>query len=300
MKFITNVLDSIYNPGFYGELKHKPTSFTVYYVFKLSALLAFFITVFVFFQLYSTFGISLSKDSVVYTEVKQYLNQYFEDDLVLRFKDGTLSSNKQEPIVFPYLPEWDSDLEIEPVDKIENLLVLDTGNDFNLELFRKFNTLAFFAKDGGAFYDQGKDRLQMLDYGEIDPLVLKEFGGEIVMDKSKVNEYLEIALVFLDQMVPYFYMIGFLLTWLFMFVFTALGMFVFAIFTGLVGFILAKIFRKGGDYEEWYRKAIHADTAALILSWISMPIFYLFVVTFTYTAVVLVILLVNTFVADKN
>lgn len=289
INFISNIKNSIWGPPFYQNLNNQKTSFTIYYASKLSILLTFIFLAFSTFGWFRVFDISDFSSQNISNLGRNYLQKNFPDTLVLNVRDGKLTSNSKEPIFFP-IPNLQNLSEEDTKDVLENFAVIDTNKDFNLSILKDYSTYALLAHDNAGVYDESKQKLQMLSYSDFQ----KNFptsSGEI--NKKQALLIYETLASYIKRILPYIFVFGILFGILGMFMWICLGILIFALFTGLLAFLLTRFTKYRKSLGEWYLIAIHADTLPVILLYTLGLLINIFYITFSYTLLVLILVYLN-------
>lgn len=286
--FFNQIRSSVYDKVFYRELENQSFSFTFKYLLKLAATISLFSTIIMFSFLYA-FQIkmlSVTNSPDTGSLLTNYVENYFADDLLITFKDGKLSTNKETPTVFPIpsdLLEYDNE-DLLP----KNFVVISANEEFSPVLLDKYDTLGVMASSSLGFYDESEERMEVIDYTDVD-----EEYNDIVVDKDLAMSKAEIAAEYINASIPYIYTLGVLFVFLACLLMIFFGELLLALVTGLIAFLIAKFKKIGGTYKSWYLKSIHADTLWLVLAWTLGWIIPFSVIPLLNSIVVIVVLFVN-------
>ena len=152
------VRDSIYNPSFYHSLLTKPLRSSFGYFFSLVAVLAAISAVVISFS-------AVPAAHSFFASLGPKVLNYYPDGLEVTFKDGTASTNVDEPFFLQAPNELASSEEFKrQYPDISYLLIINTKDKFDLELFQNYGTLALLNRDTLAYLDDhGQVRIQPLD-----------------------------------------------------------------------------------------------------------------------------------------
>ncbi len=194
---------------------------------------------------------------------------YYPAELTLTVKGGVISSNVTEP----YFIKAEGDKEGR-----ENLVVIDTKNDFNRELFTKYDVGVWVGKDF-AVSAKRKSSVEITDLKQMPDFVLNQ--EKLTSWADKIGSYhflLSIGLFFLI----FFAFMGFFtlkLIWLFI--------------MALIIFLYCKARKISMSYKKSYQIALHAVTVPVILSSIFIISGIQEPFTFFFTLILLAIALAN-------
>lgn len=232
---------SLSSPAFYREASALPLTDALRYYAKFGFFLSL-ITTIAFAVLLVPFGVSF-----IEKRAPELVKAYYPAELVLSVTKGEVSVNIPQPHVIATkditrraLPEW----------KFENVVVIDTQNDFNKKRFDEYNTFALLTKNEIVTSNSGGN----ITIQEIPRTMTTTINQETLL--TWVNKVRE-SLVYI---VPR----GLLAT----FVTLVLGyavylipLFVFA----LVPFLLARIKKIPLSYGGAYRMSLYAVVPGILL-----------------------------------
>ncbi len=158
MKFLDNVKNSLYNPDFYGELKHQTVGSSVKYFYFLAFILSFIVA----------FVVGNMLSPLYSTESLKRVASYYPAELTLSIKSGVISTNVSEPYIIK-----SKTLGIETERGHLNAVVIDTRNSFTRELFEQYDTNVWVGKD---FVVTAKDssRFELTDMSQVHDLTLNQ------------------------------------------------------------------------------------------------------------------------------
>lgn len=275
MKFIENIKFSIYNPEHYKEILNKPFSFSLRYFLSLAVLIAVISTIVFSFSI-------LPKFNKFVAEVSPKILNYYPENLEVTVKSGKVSTNVPEP----YFIKLPSDFKnsdqgdgIEPpIEKMDNLLVIDTRSPLTAELFRSYKTAALLGYDSFAYDDNGAIKIQPLD---------QSING--VVTKEKVSAVLNKVMPFVKVLPLVLVPIVFVGVWLGI----VLGNLIYLIFGAFMIWIFARIIKKDFSYGKSYQIGLHAITIGVILE---ATIFWFYPnleFSFLFTIIMLAVIWVN-------
>lgn len=236
MNFWGKIKNSIYGPSYYRNINSESFSDSLKYFFLFIVLVAFLLMIF-----YVALAIPKIKSFLDVAPSK--LLNYYPDDLEITIKDGIASTNLQDPYVFR-MPNSLSG------KNYENLLVLDTENQFSLENFYGQNTLCLLSQDKLACYDED---------GSLKITPLK--GIDFVFSE-------QILLSFISKIKPYFSLIYLLLIIsIFLGFFLSLSSrLVYMLIFALVILAVARIKKADLNYKKSYQAGLHLMTLPIIVT----------------------------------
>ncbi|MCK9345179.1 MAG: DUF1189 domain-containing protein [Candidatus Pacebacteria bacterium] len=136
---------SIYNPAFYQEAANAPLGEIVkYYVKAISVLTVFLVVVISIFLIPQ--GISFVKERAPYL-----VKAYYPQELSVHVEDGIASAN----VPMPYIVSLKSLSKATTTGAIENMLVINTSEDFDKNKFEEYKTFALLTKNDLVTRDNG-------------------------------------------------------------------------------------------------------------------------------------------------
>jgi hypothetical protein len=213
------------------------------------------------------------------------LNSYPEN-LELTFKDGQLTSNVEEPYLFPSEGMEKAldqkSITINGDDAPQYFVVIDTKTPFSLEQFKSYNSIVWLGEDTAYVLKTG-DQLQLYPYpGDLNQVVNRQTIDDTVkLVLSEIKTPLIIGGSILLVLADF---------GLFLYFFAYLA------FAALLYFFFSKVAGLKHEYTDCYRIAVYAVTPAWILSLLiqilslivpfSMP-------PFLFTAVLLLTVYIN-------
>ncbi len=149
---------SIYDPSFYHSLLHKPFRSSLGYFLSLVVVLAAISAI-----LFSFSAVPAAHS--FFSTVGPKVLSYYPEGLEVTFKDGVASTNAEEPFFVKVPDELASSEEFKQQGAgLDYLLVIATQEQFNLQTFKDYRTLALLSHDTLAYRDDhGEVRIQPLD-----------------------------------------------------------------------------------------------------------------------------------------
>lgn len=246
MTFFQEVKKSIFNPSFYRELMLRPMSRSFKYFFLFILFVALFQT--------AAFSLKfLPQLKPFFTRVSTRVMEYYPNNLEIRIRNGEVSSNVEEPyaIRMPNSIPEEGDLR-----RFENLLIIDTENDFSLERFENYSTACWLTRESLACT---KD----------DGVNITSLRGvsDVTIDKESVSALVGRIEPLLKFIYPVFIIGTFIAS------FSALSLrLVYLLFGALLILIVAKIKRINLGYKKSYQLGLYLMTlpilATTVWSWI--------------------------------
>lgn len=239
MKFLKNIIKSIYSPEFYSKIPESKLKSAFLYFFGLALLL-------------STITILINYSQVIFNSENQFKNiakeliSSYPNKLVVTIKDSKISTNVEEPYFIKYNGNNSSILGK------KYFVVIDTKTTYSEEQFKTYDALLWVTKDSIL---------------EMDPTTGKVVSEKIenVPNISITKERVEI----LEKNIsPYYKYIGLVLA-IIAFVFNFLGYsfnLIFLFGFALIVMFLSIAFRKNWSYLESYKVGMYALTIGLILN----------------------------------
>lgn len=239
MGFFNSIRSSIYDPGFYAEIKNQSLGKSLKYFFGLISLLTLINVLILSYEL----GIKVPR------EIKDFINQTVNSipqDLEVTIDNGQVSTNKQEPLFIPF-SQFTSEIR---EDSLNNLLVIDTKTPFSATQFGQYKTLLWLTKDS-LFYQNEELDQRSLNLSKFDNIAINR--NLIEEWVSKINPWLKFAGPVLILVVFAGLYIGFTFNLLYF------------LFLAVLIFFLSSIFKWGLNYSSSYKVAIYSSTLSFLI-----------------------------------
>lgn len=284
MRFFTNLVDSVYNPGFYATMRERRGVSAVAHLLLVAIICAVLYTVLIFPSL------QIVRDSIV--SVPEKARALYPETMVFVVDKGVASvMGVEEPVIIPIFNEKngfdisgvDADVNVQglqPADVIEKNFIVDTITPFSIQTLQERNGFAWASKDGVYTID---------DKGEVKGFA---YGKEttFTLSKTVLNNAIDTIVPYYGMVLPI--MVGILLLAM------ILGLWIGYLFFALIMAILIKIYyslflKNPIPYSQAYKTAIFAMTAP-IFAYIVLSIYDLYV-QFAFTAATLLIVIANTY-----
>lgn len=269
MSFFKQVVASIADRPFYRELKTAKTGNAVKYFTKLLVVVAVFISLFPIFG-----GLGLyfwNKDKV--EDVQTQIVAAFPEELELRVKDGTVTSNVPEPYVIPLPKEWSGNERGRGDREIEILAVIDTTKPIDTADFEAYQTAVIIGRDeiGFASPDDRKVQIHRIDDWDVDVVATRDSFRAVVDRSFQALRGVGAVLLVLSP--------------LFIFSGLFIGSLIYLLFGALIIWLAARLHQVPLTYGESYRYGLHLMTLPVLLSCLLTGLFKIpFVFTFVLFA----------------
>ncbi len=249
--FVYVLKNSISSPKYYNDIVKSKINFSIKYFLALSFLVS----------VISVIGYSIIYLPKYISEIKisyQSIEEGFPEDFVIEFKDGSWSSNKEEPVII-------KKIDLGKDNKLpQNLFVFD--KEGTIEKIDEYNTM---------FLINSENILCKTDTEGVVAQPLKNIpNGKL--DKNLLNEKMQTVkkvIGFLPYLLPLALLIP-------TFLFEYVGGSIFIILISAVGVYIASIStRKKIDFKSAFQICIHASTIPMIVRAFSTvsPVVYGFI-----------------------
>lgn len=272
MKFIWDIRKSIYGPNYYKELTAKSFWHSFKYYLLLAIILAVITAVSFLFSIFPAVKVFINNAE------SEVLN-YYPDELQIFIKNGQASTNVAEPYFLKLPPEIKESVTKKnnaPQD-LENLLVIDTKNEFNIDQFKNYKTLVLLGKKNAVYYGDGKITIQSL-----------EKISDFKLDKPLVVSMLEKVRPYLRFIFPVVAIVIFFV----MFLGIDSNLF-YLLFAALIIWFIARRRKIAIGYKKSYQLGLHLMTPALLLDSLLLIISPNLHITFLFTGVTLITAVFN-------
>jgi hypothetical protein len=240
MQFLKNLKNSIYGPDYYIELLQKPISFSFRYFFSFISLIALIASVIFLFTV-------APKVKLILDKIGAQALERFPASLEITIKEGNASINQQEPYKIS-APAGIKDTEFF-YGKVENILVIDTKNDFTTEELGQYKTLCVLAKTIIAC--QREDQITIQPLSKI---------ANLVINKAIITSWVERVRPFLNLIYP-LALIG---AWL-VFFFSIILRLAYLLIFALVIWLIASLKKIKIGYAKSYQMGLHLMTLPIIV-----------------------------------
>lgn len=261
MTFLDNVKNSIYGPEFYKKLLTKAPSFSFKYFYALVSVLAVVLTAQFSFRAIPSLNTFLAG-------IGPQIVSNYPNELVITIKNGQASSNVDEPYFIKtpasILGENFKNVPVITVNGLqpssssssvpENLIVIDTKNQFSEADFDKYNTFAVLTKTSLAMRkDSGKIEIQSLNK-----------IPDWTISKASVSSFVGKIQPFIKFASPLFVLMFFVG---YMFYFSL--QLIYLLLAALLIWAVTKIKKLQIGYKKSYQAGLHIMTFPLLIGAIS-------------------------------
>ncbi len=288
--YFNQIRGSIYNKNFYKNLENQDFSYTIKYLAKLSFFTSF-LSIILLLILFFAFKLNIlaySGAQNINELGKNYIENNFPNDLVVNINNGILTTNTNEPVIFPIPVELFSE-GLNTKENFRNFLTISPNEPIDLNSFEKYKSFAILSSTTGAIYDTEKKSIELFQYKDKN---LQEIQN-LTINKNSAFETLNLLSDYLFKLFPYFLVLFSFSYFVIVGIFIFIGTLIFSLFTALISFLIGKFLNIEKDFQTWYKKSIHADTLYIILAWTIGFIFPVFLIPFSNTILVLLVLYFN-------
>lgn len=268
---------TVYSPETYAEVVAKPTGKMVAFFLKF-ALILLLISVVASISSFIKAGESIT--GKLPTTIDTALD-VIPSTLQVHIVDGKVSTNAKEPV---YIKASSSNSN----KQFQNLVVIDTKTPFTAEQFQNYHTVAWLTKDSVIYYSQydaSPGASPQASNIQVAPLTdVKNVTLSKAYLQSLVNKYKP----WLRFLLPLLGILGLIGLYLF-----HAGKLIYLFFPALVLLLGAKLMKVNIRYRQAYRVAIFASVPVFVLQTIFRDVVHTPWPTFTTTALILIVALVN-------
>lgn len=265
MSFFSDIKNSVYSPKFYGEVLAKPFSFSFKYYFLFILLLS----------LITTVVLSFSIAPKVVSFVDLALNRgvdFYPSELEINIVDGKVSTNVQEP----YFLRMPAELKTSELQGMENLIVIDTKNDFSLARYASYKTAILLTETSIVYPRDGAIAIQPLN--EVSGLTINKLIVVSFVNKIKPFVRFIYPIMGLFIWIAQFFALAFKLVYLFV--------------AALLIWLIAATKKIKLGYWKSYRLGLHLMTLGIIMQAV-FSIADIVVFPFFFTLLLVALALIN-------
>ena len=274
MKIFKNIKDSIYGPEYYKEVLAKPASYSFKYYFLFALIVSLVITV-----CFSFMAIPKIKAFADYGSTK--IVELFPAELRIDVKNGQVSTNVQEPYFIKFPGELkakeNSEISNKNLSNIENILVIDTKNDFNLDTFNSYKTFALLTKNSVVYYKDNGIEMQPL-----------ESSMNFSVDREKVASVIDKIKPYIKFVYPIVVLSIFVISMI-VFCFQLICLFFGALFVWLV----ARLKKVNMGYLKAYQLSLHLLTFGILVETLAFLFGYVIPIPFFGTILLAIFAAIN-------
>ncbi len=270
MNFLKKVKSSIYDPEFYSSLANKSLGSSIKYFFGLIlvvSLISVLVMSIVFVPKVKDFVVSFGNEVV----------SNYPQNLEVKIDGGVVSTNVAEPYFVKIPDSIKGDVQNSELAGYENLVVIDTKSDFNLDRFDSYKTMSLLTKDLFVYRDdRGKITIQQL-----------EGLTNIKINQSVVEYWVNKIKPFVNALPYVLPVLGFIALFIFH-IFKLL----YLLIPALIIYFISKLRKMDLTYKKSYQVALHAMTLPLLVH-VLLPFIGVSSVAFLFTAILVIVFLVN-------
>lgn len=276
MEFFKNLKNSIYSPNFYQELLAKPFSYSFKYFVLLALIISLLVSIIFLFMLIP--GLKIFFDNA-----GGKMLSYYPADLKINIKNGQVSTNVSEPY-FVKMPNEikpeNSNVKVNNKDMLnyENLLVIDTQNNFTVDQFTSYKTFALLTNDSVIAYDKNGN----ITISKIEKTV------NFVLDKQAIEDFINKVKPFIKFIYPIVAIFIFIAS-----MFVIMLQMAYLLFGALFVWLAAKIKGVKIGYKKSYQLALHLITILIVARVISMISGINNITPFLFTFLLFMLALIN-------
>lgn len=238
MSFFKTIKSSVYDPEFYSRIVSGENTHPFKYFFKLCLTISIIYTI--IFSVFAVSGIS-----TFLKEAGESILANYPKELEIKIENGVASTNVDEPYIIK-IPEG-----VEEKDKVgfENILVIDTKSEFNLETFEGYKTLGLLTKDSLVTKD-GRNQIKISPLREVPDYTINYASVERWLGKAK--PFMK-ALPFI---VPFMVFLGIFIAKSFLLVYLLLA--------ALIVYVIGRVKKLDLSYKKSYHLSLHLVTLQVI------------------------------------
>jgi len=267
MEFFKNLANSFYKPDFYSQVIKKPVSYSFKNFFLFALILGLILAAVCSF-------IYIPKIKIFLDNVGTQIVNIYPSELKIEIKNGVASANVQQPyfIKVPAFFNQGSD----KTKQLENLIVIDTNNEFSTEKFNEYKTAAVLNKSSITTLDN-QSGLKVLPLKDV-----KSFS----LDKQMINSLFDKIKPLFKFVYPVFSVGAFIA------IFLGISLhLVYLFFGALLIWIIAKINKVQIGYWKSYQVGMHMMMPAILITTVTG--FFHFTFPFFLTLLIILIAVFN-------
>ncbi len=265
MSFIRTIADSIYNPAFYRQIIERPFSYSLKYFLGLAMTLTI-----VHAAIFSISALPPIRNFL--SSAGENIIGFYPEELEVTIQQGNASTNVAEPYFIKIPASWNENGD----STIENLVVIDTKNDFSLDQFYQYRTAAWLTKDSLIF---------LKDSGiQIEPLTKIE---NLTINQGQIRTLITRATPYLKFVTPVIFLVA-----LFAILFSFVSKLLYVLLLALIILIIGKIKDVPLTYGKAYQIGLHAITLGLIVNLLPSN-FPLLHIPFLFSILTIVVVAMN-------
>ncbi len=288
MRFLTNIIDSVYNPGFYATMRERRGVSAVAHLLLVALICAALYLVLIFPAL------RIVSDSVTAFPEKAF--SLYPEQMVFTVNEGVATvMGAEEPVIIPvFVGEHGFDASSLQTDLTVNGMkapdvagknfIIDTQTPFSIEILREREGFAWATKDGVYSIDE-RGEIKGFAYGKDTKFTLSKTVLSAAIDA--IRPYYSYVLPVLSSIVFLFMLIGVWFGYLF-----------FGLFIGLLVKIYYSFFLQNSiPFSQSYKTALFAMTGPIFAYTVLSA--YGISYTFLFTAATMAVVVLNTYAHRK-
>jgi len=275
MKWIQNVVKSVYDPAYYRDIVSGKETGSFAYFFILMVALSILTAI----PSYISFSSWISRPDG-FSSFRDSITNLYPDGLVLMYGDGHVTSNAEEPYKIPMPGALRSSSSDANGKTTENLLVIDTTHTIVPEDFAKYDTAAILGNTSIWTNDPQKGiQVNTFENWNKDPFTLDK--GTVTGFIDKVSGFLRPILIAGVVLLPVFFFAAF-----------SIGYLSYLLFGALLVLIVGKIRNVELSYGQSYRVGLHLITVPAFYGLV-IGIFPVLDVRFVFSAMLVIFAVIN-------
>ena len=207
------------------------------------------------------------------------LADFFPQELSINFKNGNVSTNVQEPYFIKLPPEFLNQKNVQPpMSSLENAIVIDTKDKFDLAKFNSYKTFALLTSDS-IVYINNKNQITINSLAGVKDFTLNKSVIISCIDKIKPFIVFIYPLVFVGA-----YIAGFLVNMILL---------IYLLFGALVIWLIATIKKIKIGYAKSYQLGLHLMTFVIIATSLYNLIPHNIIIPFLFTIILILSVVFN-------
>ncbi|MFA6338839.1 MAG: DUF1189 family protein [Candidatus Paceibacterota bacterium] len=280
MSLFKDVKNSIYNPEFYSELIDRPLSYSLKYFFSLICLISIAVSAY--------FTIIASPQLMTFAkESRNSIVSKFPSELEVTIKKGEVSTNvkEKEPylVSMPQMPRLQQSSMPTNNQAFQNIVVIDTVNQFSLEKFYEYHTAFLVTKNDIIYSD--KDKITITSLAKSPDLVINKTSTESFFKK-------------LDPLVKFIPLLLAIFVFSISFFIGSAYLFYFLYFALLV-WLVVRINKIHTGYMGAYKITLHAATLSILVDILMKLFFSKYNLSYVFDVVILIVVIANLYGVKK-
>ena len=256
MNIFVKIKNSIYNPEYYSEVAKKPFSYSFKYLLIFALLFAMVFAIVVIIRFIPIVNLLSQK--------APELANYFPQELTITIKDGKVSTNVQEPYFIKVPAEMKGNTSLKSANitinggaiqtdttKLDNLVVIDTKDKFDLDTFNSYKTFMLITADSVVYMNKNNQ------------ISISSLSGikDFTLNRGKITGFVGMAKPFLVILYPIVFVGAYIAGYMIVVVKMA-----YLLFGALLIWAVAKIKGIELGYKKSYIVGMQLVTGAIIIT----------------------------------